>query len=310
MIEKSLLRGVWLRRYGKEPNYTHQAKTPDEIMNWIIVVRRTLLVTAILVVLTGCSAGQPIANWSSDSLTTWQVRQVFTEGLAYESLGDYSRAIERYDVVRKQSVDGHPWPARAQLRMARLHRNHLDNPERSMTLYEEYLDRYPEADNYPNVLLELAGLYQQEGQSDRAASTYRRLIDSFPKTSPVPESYYNLSQIYLDQKRYEAAVNVLDRLLNEYPESTLADGALFRMGQAYGRWDKPEAQLETYRRLLEEHPESDLREYVLYLTVEKAAQQGKIEMARRWADVYREEFPDGEYAGKIQRILEESADAS
>lgn len=279
-------------------------------MDRIIAVRRALRVAAVLMLLTGCSAGQPISLGPSNSLTTWQMRQVFTEGLAYESLGDYSRAIERYDIVRSQSAEGHPWPARAQLRMARIHRNHLDNPDRSITLYEQYLDRYPDTENYPNVLLELAGLYQKQQKYDRAAQTYRRLIETFPDASLVPESYYNLSEIYLNQKQYEKAVNVLQRLLEDYPDSTLSDGALFRMGQAYGRWGKPEAQLRTYRRLLEAHPESDLREYVLYLTVEKAREQGKIEMARKWAKVYQEEFPDGEYAEKIQRVLEKSPNTS
>lgn len=260
------------------------------------------LIVLVLLVLTGCAAGPGARIDPEPPLTAWQLRQVYTEGLAYESLEDYSTAIDRYEIVRSQGGNGNPWAPRAQLRMARLYNDQLDDADRAVDLYRGYLERYPESEKHPEILLELGEVYQNEDHYDSAVQVFERLVENHPDSSLVPEGYYNLGEIYLEQKRYGEAVEALTRLLEVDPETNLADGALFRMGRAYGEWGKTEKQLEVYRRILQEYPESDLREYVLYLTVDAAREQGRIEEARRWAEVYRKEFPEGKYISQLRDL--------
>lgn len=260
------------------------------------------MTVVVLLLLTGCTARQAAKISPDTPLTAWQVRQVYTEGLAYESLEDYSRAIDRYDIVRSRGSYGYPWAPRAHLRMAEIYHDQLGNPDRAIELYRSYLEQYPESEKHPDILLELGEIYQSQEHYDSAARTYQRLVEEFPVSSVVPEGYYNLGEVRLDQRRYGEAIEALTRLVEDYPETTLADGALFRMGRAYERWGKHDEQLEVYRRLLEDYPESDLREYVLYLTVKTAHARDRSAVARRWAEVYREEYPEGEYLSQVREL--------
>lgn len=268
-----------------------------------------IVVASVLLLLTGCTTRQGAKISPDTPLTVWQIRQVYTEGLAYESLEDYSRAIDRYEIVRSRGSNGNPWAPRAHLRMAKIHHTRLGDPERAVDLYRSYLEQYPESGKHPEILLELGEILQNQEDYDTAARAYQRLVDDFAESSLVPEGYYNLGEVRLKQKRYGEAIETLRRLVEDYPETNLADGALFRMGRTYEKWGKHEEQLEVYQRLLEDYPKSDLREYVLYLTVKTAREQDRTDVAVRWADVYREEFPDGEYISQV-RELEASAPSS
>lgn len=267
------------------------------------------MIAAVLLVLTGCTTRHAAKISPDTPLTVWQIRQIYTEGLAYESLEDYSRAIDRYEIVRSRGFNGNPWAPRAHLRMAEIYHARLGDPDRAIELYRSYLEQYPESREHPEILLELGEILQGQEYYDSAARAYQRLVDDFAESSLVPEGYYNLGEVRLNQKRYGEAIEALERLVEDFPETNLVDGALFRMGRTYEKWGKHDQQLEVYQRLLEDYPRSDLREYVLYLTVKTAREQGRTDVALRWADVYREEFPDGEYISQV-RELEPSASSS
>lgn len=232
------------------------------------------------------------------------VRQLFTEGLAYEALSNYSAALDRYKSVLENYGGDGSWSQRARLRMARIHNNHLNQPDRAIAYYNNFLEYHGEPDETKaSVLMELARVYREQGMTDRAIETYRRVIENFSSISQVEESYYNLGEIYLDQQNYQQTISTFKKLLEEFPQGDLQDGALFQLAKAYEGSEQYEKQLETYLTLLEDHPESDLYQYTVFLTVKLAARLDRRETALKWARQYREKYPEGQYLERIYAIV-------
>lgn len=189
--------------------------------------------------------------------------------------------------------------------MARINKNHLNQPDRAIHYYQEFLKRHQASDDTrASVLMEVARVYREQDQTERAIETYQQIIDDFSSISQVEESYYNLGEIYLDREQYDQAVSTFRKLLEAFPDGNLQDGALFQLAKAYQGAGEYGNQLEAYQRLLENHPESDLHEYTLYLTVQLAAKQTKRDVALKWAKVYREKYSEGQYLGRIYDIVE------
>lgn len=236
-------------------------------------------------------------------------RQLFTEGLAYEALSNYSAALERYNVVLSDYGGSGSWSQRARLRSARIHKNHLNRPERAIEYYNAYLERH-ESNNQTkaSVLMELARVYREIDQTDQSIETYRTVIRKYSSIAQVEESYYNLGELYLDENNYEKALNTFRKLIESFPDGDLKDGALFQLAKAYEGSDQPARQLETYQRLLNEHPDSDLHEYTVFLTVRLATDLNRKQVAFKWAKYYRDEYKDGQYRGRIDSILQRNGD--
>lgn len=233
------------------------------------------------------------------------VRQLFTEGLAYESLSNYSAALDRYERVLENFDGDGPWSQRARLRMARVHNNHLNQPDEAIERYRAFLDGPVESDETrASVLMELARIYRNQNRTEKAIETYRMVTQNYSSISQVEESYYNLGEIYLEQERYEETIGAFRSLLEEFPEGDLRDGALFQLAKAYDGLGKSGKQLEAYVRLLENHPESDLYEYTLYLTVQLAAASDRRDVALKWARTYRDKYDNGDYFDEIRTVVE------
>ncbi len=246
--------------------------------------------------LTGC------ATLNREDSNQPHVRQLFTEGLAYEGLSEFTSALDRYHNVI-ETTSNSPWVRRAHLRTARIYRNHLNDPKKSIHHYGSFLG---EADGDTLVVearLELARLYRNEKRYQDAAEQYRTIYDSAHSGDNREEAYYYLGEIYRELEQYERSIDVYEKFLREFPGGDLADGALLNLARNYNDLGRYQDQMESYRRLLKEYPESGLREYIYYEGVRSAVARENQSQAREWARGYREEFDQGQYWSEIKTQL-------
>lgn len=271
-------------------------------------MKRTLLLPAwifLLVlsfVLGGCGRPGPDPNTANRHL---QARQLFTEGLAYEGLSEYTSALDRYRKVIDRYPSDYDWVNRAHLRLARIYRNNLNESDQAVEHYRAFLESASGETTVTNVRMELARLFRDEASYDQAAELYERIIRSSPIDQSVQEGYYYLGEVYLDSENYEKSVETYNQSLERFPRGNLADGALFNMGKAYARLGSTTEAVSTYRRLLENYPDSGLREYTYLRVVRLAGEMNDLNLARNWAQAYLNEFQRGQYWSDIASVLED-----
>lgn len=250
-----------------------------------------------VLIMAGC------AGVSRDSLKRTHVRQLFTEGLAYEGLSEFTSALDRYENVIETS-SASPWRRRAHLRTARIYQNNLNQPDQSIRHYRAFLDEADGETLTEEVRLELARLYRNEDRYGEAAEQYEIVHDTASSAENREEAYYYLGEVYRELERYQQSISVYESFLKEFPEGDLADGALLNLARNYRDLGQYEAEMNAYRRLLEEYPESGLREYTYFQALQSAVKQGDRSRAREWARGYREEFGQGQYWTEMSNRLD------
>lgn len=241
------------------------------------------------------------------------LEQTFTQALAYESLGDYTGAVDRYRAVVSRSEQSpgsdraRKMANRARLRIARIYREQLDDPEQAIQYYGEYLDTRPRPEQHQEVTLELARYYQEQKQFKQAKTVFEQFLNQYPDSDSGQSALYNLGIIHRKQDQSDRAIEYFQQLLESYPEGDLADGALYQMAQTYADQNKSKPRFEALHRILQNHPNSDLREYVMFQVVQLGYGIGQADVAQKWAETYLEEYKEGRFRKDIQQILDEQS---
>jgi len=126
--------------------------------------------------------------------------------------------------------------------------------------------------NQPQLLLELAGLYAEEGEDARAFVQYERLVQEFPNDPLVPEALYrgafagNHSGRLTDA---EARQRLADLAANKAAGS-LAPRALFGAAQfCYNAQDYADAQAD-FERIAQDYPQNPLADSAYYWAAKAA----------------------------------------
>ncbi|MFB6345834.1 MAG: tetratricopeptide repeat protein [bacterium] len=240
---------------------------------------------------------------------TLSVRQQFTEGLAYESLSDYSRALDRYRGILDDYPDINPWSQQARLRTARIYNNRLSQPEKAISFYKKFLRHHGTVDETKaSVLMELAKIYRGQDKKNEAIDIYKQVVEEFDSLSQVQESYYNLGEIYYEKEQYEKAISSFQSLVDQFPQGDLSDGALFKQAQAHKALEEYNQQLQTLLNLLNNHSDSDLYEYSVFLTIEVAVKLDRKDVGLKWAKKYRTNYSNGKYSKQVYDIVKDKWD--
>jgi tetratricopeptide (TPR) repeat protein len=248
-----------------------------------------------LAVLIGCAGSDRFQRRMS-------ARQLFSEGLAYEALSEYSSALDRYNKITQEYDRAKSWANRAHLRMARIYRNNLNQPDEAIEHYRAFLER-SDGPLMTGVRLELARLFRDQGNYTEAARIYRTIIDQASSDQTVEEGYYYLGEVYLDAEEYQKSIDTFQTFLDRFSNGDLADGALFNLGEAYGQLDRTEEQFSVYSRLLNSYPESGLREFTYLKAFRLAVELERKPKALELARGYRNEYDQGQYWESISTLL-------
>lgn len=102
-------------------------------------------------------------------------------------------------------------------------------------------DKYPNSTYQVLSLRELAQVYQQQGDNNKAINVYKNFINDYPNNRYVPEMMVNLGGIYVREKKYNEAEVYLLKVLDNYPSATIEnESAIAQMKSVFiGRNDLP-----------------------------------------------------------------------
>jgi tetratricopeptide (TPR) repeat protein len=106
----------------------------------------------------------------------------------------------------------------------------LGRSKDALLVLEESFSRSPD---YPNVLLEMAGIYLDTGETDKAISVLFRAVNEH--NCLTAEALEQLSEIYLQTRKYEEALPLLTRLIKLRPKKRRAYLNLGTALEAVGR---------------------------------------------------------------------------
>jgi tetratricopeptide (TPR) repeat protein len=147
----------------------------------------------------------------------------------YLSAFQLDSAAQQYEeIVRRDSGDTDAW-----FGMGRIYESR--RPLRALEVYETMLDRFgPEW----TILLQVAELYNKQGQFEKAAAALQRMKDLDPANQPLQRT---LAQTYLRAKKPDEALRILTALRELDPANTdyRADiGSVYLLKKEYAQADE------------------------------------------------------------------------
>lgn len=96
-------------------------------------------------------------------------------------------------------------------------------------------------------------------QHEQAVQQFTVFLERFPQHEQAPKALKQLAMIAQQQGDMRAAISHYDRLLKEYPDSDQADEAQFMIAFIYEEYlqDLDQARL-AYQRVIDDYPDSEL----------------------------------------------------
>lgn len=104
----------------------------------------------------------------------------------------------------------------------------------AVLLFEEIINEYPESDKVPEVLSQLASIYQNKmlknlsdtESLEKAVSFFRRIFDDYPESSYAPTGLFMSGFVLANELNYyDRATETYKLFLEKYPNHELAASA-------------------------------------------------------------------------------------
>jgi len=125
------------------------------------------------------------------------------------------------------------------------------NMEKSISLLEQLVDKYPKVAFRDKALYMLGMSYLQQGNRVRAQLCLERIISEFPKSTITLESHFRIAEFYFDRREYAPAIDHYKALLEQW-DNPYFDMALYKLGWSYySQGDYPHA-ITSFIYLLED----------------------------------------------------------
>ena len=99
--------------------------------------------------------------------------------------------------------------------------------------YQDFVDKYPEAKECPDLLFKAGEIYSQElGEIPRAIELFTRCYQQFPDQKAAPHALFLIAYLYNNSlKNYERAGENYRLFLEKYPNHELSKSARFEIEQ-------------------------------------------------------------------------------
>jgi tetratricopeptide (TPR) repeat protein len=168
-------------------------------------------------------------------------------GRAYEQMNRWADAEQAF---RRLFTEWAEDPRAADAMAAAAQNAARDNRrDDAIKLFEQALERFPDASAVLMARFDLAGLYEKRGKADAAA---RLLLDAAKKNDPYSlRAKYELVQLYTRQGNYYEAETALGNYIKDYPDD---DSMKLNLGQLFMKEGKPEQAIPIYDELMKKQP--------------------------------------------------------
>ena len=236
----------------------------------------------------------------------------------YQKKKDYQAAIAQYRTIL-QRFPGSYNARTALAQIASLYTYRLRDLDKAAEVKREYIRLFPDSDQCPALLAEIAALHRRAKEYDKAITTYRQVIDDYPDYDGCPDAQWNIASLYaLSLKDREQAVKEYRRFIELFPDDDRCANAYYQLASLYRRLNRPEDVDRALATLVARYPRS---QYAYYQRRQQMDRDTRRQMSRTLsaattlvrkkkyteaAAAYRQiqkEYPDTYYALQAQQQL-------
>ncbi|MEZ0323064.1 MAG: tetratricopeptide repeat protein [Hydrogenothermaceae bacterium] len=119
----------------------------------------------------------------------------------------------------------------------------------SKNMIENFIRKYPNYPLIPMLKLQLAQIYTDEKDYQKAEKIYKEMIDT--KTAESETALYKLGQLYYMKGDLESAVKTLTEFLNRYPNSENIFNVKLTLGEIFEKQNRIDDALSIYYQISE-----------------------------------------------------------
>ncbi len=190
---------------------------------------------------------------TSNSLPMEQPGLLFELSQLYAADEQYDQALEllQYLLSREdQRPEEQMFPLE---RMAALYRQ-MGQPEKSVAVYEEYLEQHPDSPQRPEILFAIGDYQLQAGNEEAAEASfnasealYHQQIDEALGAEEKSRLYLRMARVQELRGQVQAAIDSLRTVIDKYPTSSVRSEAQRRLATllfSRGRFDQVLAVME------------------------------------------------------------------
>ncbi len=166
---------------------------------------------------------------------------------------DYQGAIEVYQTVANSNPET-PEARQAQLSIAKLYIEKMDQPQLGVQIYQNLIAAAPDSEEAAEAHWGL-GLYAFKSKDYQLAQqSFNTIINKFPMLELSHNTQLMLAKSYEDTEDYEKAIEVYDNVANRYPEDKRATQALVNKAKIQGELLRDEtAATRTYQSIIKQY---------------------------------------------------------
>ena len=207
--------------------------SPSSIIRMIVLVMMALITM--------------LTQYACISLST----QKQAEKLAHEK--DYQGAIDAYQVVINSKA-GTPEAYRAQLGLASLYIDKMNQPQLGVKVYQDLIAAAPDSGEAAEAHYRLGIYYLKAKDYESAQQFFNVVINTFPMLELSHNAQLMLARSYEDAGDYKKAVEVYDNVANRYPEDRRAAQALINKARIQGALLRDQnAVKQTYQSIVKRY---------------------------------------------------------
>jgi TolA-binding protein len=174
-------------------------------------------------------------------------------GEAYSRSGRHERAIRHFQRVADEFTND-PVHAPSLLRLGES-LGRLQYWARSEKAYSDFLERYPDAEQWFQAQFGIGWARESQGRHDEAIAAYRALIERH-KGPTAARAQFQIGECLFAKKQYEEAARELLKvdILYAYPEWSAA--ALYEAGRCFEALGKTVEARRQFKTVTEKHKET------------------------------------------------------
>lgn len=121
---------------------------------------------------------------------------------------------------------------------------------RSRRTYQRLLSQYPDRPDNDRVFYQLAHIYDDEGQTEKAAASLQRLVERYPSSPLRQEAIFRLAETYYDSNQYRKARSAYEQAISA-KDPVLAEHSMYKLGWTYFSLHQHENAVGMFVRLVD-----------------------------------------------------------
>ena len=166
---------------------------------------------------------------------------------------DYQGAVDAYQSV----IDSKPGTSearQAQLGIAKLYMEKMEQPQLGIQVYQDLLAAAPDSEEAPEAHWRL-GLHAFKSEDYQSAQqSFDTIVNNFPGSERSHNAQLMLAKSYEEATNYEKAAEVYDNVANRHPEGKRATQALVNKARIEQEYLKNQAAAtQTYQSLVKQY---------------------------------------------------------